>query len=289
MRRRHRHRHDWEIVSRGRYRSVTVCELVAHDAVSGRERSGWFARQTVAMDESLTRVIGNVESMSGFGAIDVSEDAQWLDPPQPGVGSRLAIASGIPPELVPAIAAAAQRYDQRQPSPSPGTFVPADAPLLPDGYDARVTAVVTLIFPSSDPPGTILKLGADLAVHDAILAAGAQAESEALVDGARYRLHATLAPDTPRAPTPTRVRENYRGTLTVSVSDERGNRWQRSFPASGPIDREGDAAVAPTGFVIPGATWPSPEAEARRFTLPGFGRYHIVKGEVESLFKDPRP
>jgi hypothetical protein len=60
------------------------------------------------------------------------------------------------------------------------------------------------------------------------------------------------------------------------VEDDHGHAWQHAYPVHGPLDLEGEAVVAPWGIELPGASSPSPEADALEGLLPGFGPYRAV-------------
>jgi hypothetical protein len=133
-----------------------------------------------------------------------------------------------------------------------------------------------------------------LAVGDAVF--GPAATAEAIVDvgppadEARLHLTARLAPLSRRAAEPGLAVVRYRGTLTVRAEDDRGRFWQRDFLASGEIGVEGELAVAPAGFDIPGNSCPSPECDARSGVVPGDGPGVGIGVRVEpSVYDDRRP
>ena len=97
-------------------------------------------------------------------------------------------------------------------------------------------------------------------------------------------MHVTLAPKVPFAPSPEPRRTRYSGTLKVRIADDRGQVWERAYMASGDLDLEGEAVAMPTGLVLPGASSPSPEAEALRIKLDG----PLAARMDVSLFDDPR-
>jgi hypothetical protein len=230
-----------------------------------------------------------VEEQSGFGVIELPADAQWLVLP-PGDGRNLLLRSGGVLRLSSQIAEAAQRYDAKAKAPTLESFVPADAPLLPPGFVSRVVAKVSLYGRVADGPGSNdLDLVAPLDLHDAVFGAGASADATLDLGQIRYTLHATLTPSSPRSPTSARTTDAYAGTLVVHVEDDRGHAWQHAYPASGRVELEGEAVVAPYGLQIPGASGPSPEYEARHGRLPGFARYTAVDLHLDvELSDDPR-
>lgn len=279
----------WKIAYAGRSRTVAVDELIAVDATRrGTRLGGWFARYKVAMDESLHRVLGTVDYTHGAGVIEVRRTAQWLARP-PGNGTRLALVSQGPERLAAQIADAAQRYVAGVPGPALAALVPADAPLLPAGYVARVVARVRLIARHPTVTDPSVQLAAPIALHDAVFGRGAGGDAEAVLADRRYRLRATLTPAAPRAAMPGLRRGEFRGTLTLHITDDQGGAWGRAYPAHGALDLEGDAVVAPYGVEIPGASSPSPEWDRRHGALPGFGPYRSIDIEVDvDTEDDPR-
>jgi hypothetical protein len=277
---------SWNIQYKGRYRKVTVQEFIALVAWP----AGWFATYQVAMDESLQRIAGTLDSMSGLslGAMEIPRDAQWLAIP-PGNGMKLTLVSSGPQPFTSEIADAARRLVQRAKGPTPASLVPADAPLLPPGFVSRVVVKVDLLGVTQTPPSVTARLEAPIELHDAVFGSGASGDSEAMLGGELYRMHATLIPDTPSIPTPGRSDGKFSGTLTVHIGDQHGHAWEHAYPAHGALDLEGDSVVAPWGIGIPGASSPSREAEELRGQLPGIGPYRAVELRVDhSSLVDPR-
>lgn len=286
---------SWKIEYKGRYRRVTVQEFIALDATprAGNQRSGWFANYQVEMDESLRGVLGTAGYMHGAGLIEVAHDAQWL-PIAPGNATKLALVSDGPASLASEISDAAQRLARGASGLSLASLVPADAPLLPPGFSSRIVARVALRarLPTRPPPGAKLdaKLEAPIEIRDAVFGTGATGDAETVLAGRRYRLHATLTPEAPLTPSPRLTRGEFRGSLALRIEDEDGQSWQRAYPAHGALDLENDTVAAPWGLAIPGASSPSPEAEALRGQLPGFGPYRAVELRVDiQTHLDPRP
>jgi hypothetical protein len=177
-------------------------------------------------------------------------------------------------QLAGDIAAAARRFDSHEPGPALASLVPADAPMLPVGFVPHVVAKVHLSMRDSSD------LIAALDLRDAVFGTGASGDATL---PAGYKLHATLTPEAPRAPVPGRTSDRYAGTLLLRLEDDRGHRWERAYRATGGIELEGDTVVAPRGLSIPGASSPSPEAEARH------GKLGSLDFTVDlSLLVDPR-
>lgn len=266
---------DWQLKYEGLSRTVTVQEFVARDELRGSQRGGWFATTKVAADSSLAHVTSIVEETSGFGLIELPAMAQWLVPP-PSLGDKLFLYHGGAMALADDIAAAARRFDSHEPGPALASLVPADAPMLPVGFVPQVTAKVQLLIRDDDNSNLIAKLD----LRDAVFGTGASGDAT-LPTG--YKLHATLTPEAPRAPVPGRTSDRYAGTLLLRLEDDHGHRWERSYRATGGIELEGDTVVAPNGLSIPGASSPSPEADARH------GKLGSLEFTVElSLLADPR-
>jgi hypothetical protein len=289
---------SWKIEYKGRFRRVTVQEFIPLGAAIGAGRtgaggtatqlSGWFAQYQVEMDESLRRVLGTAEYTSGFGRIAVARGAQWLAI-APGNGRKLALVSDGPASLTAEIADAAQRFVEGARGRTLASLVPADAPLLPPGFASRIVAKVKLWARHPAQPAADAQLDASIELHDAVFGTGASGDGEAMLAGERYRMHATLTPDAQRAPTPGRSRGEFGGSLSLRIEDDHGHAWEHAYPAHSRLDLEGDSVVAPWGIGIPGASSPSPEADALRGQLPGIGAHGAVEIRVDiSTLVDPR-
>lgn len=286
---------SWDIEYKGRYRRVTVQEFIAL-GVAGDARGtvtsvpAWFATYQLKMDESLRRVLGTLDTMSGLslGTTEVTRDAQWLAVP-PGNGMKLILVSDGPQSLVSEVGDAAQRFVRGAQGPALASLVPADAPMLPAGFVPRVVAKVTLVGVTQKPPSVVAEVRIPIELHDAVFSSGASGDAEATLSGERYRVHAALTPEAPRAAIPGRSDAKFTGTLTLRVADEHDHAWEHAYPAHGTLDLEGDSVVAPWGIGLPGASSPSPEADALRGQLPGLGPYRAVDLRVDiSLHVDPR-
>jgi hypothetical protein len=269
---------NFEIEYTGNNRSVIVAELIAHD-VDGRgtRRYGWKAVARVVMDESLSRIVGVMQDMSGFGLIELSGTAQWLTlPPQSGRPRFLLNRTEIR-SLSPLMAEAARRHEAKAPALALGSLVPANAPLLPPGFVAQVRAKLSLA-------GQDLVVPLDL--KDAVFGAGASGHATLVLGGTQYRFRATLSPSTSRTPQPGRTRDKYAGKLALHLEDDRGHAWDRTYPVRGELVLEGETLVAPTGLSIPQDTVPLDERTGR---LPGLAPGSTVSIFVDvSLFDDPR-
>jgi hypothetical protein len=286
---------SWDIEYKGRYRRVTVQEFIALGVAGDAKGTvasvpAWFATYQLKMDESLRRVLGTLDSMSGLslGTTEVTGDAQWLAVP-PGNGMKLILVSDGPQSLASEVGDAAQRFARGAKGPALASLVPADAPMLPPGFVPRVAARVTIIGVTHSPPSDVAEVRAPIELHDAVFGSGASGDGEATLSGERYRVHVALTPDAPRAPMPGRSDAKFTGALAVRVEDDHGHAWDHTYPAHGPLDLEGDTVVAPWGVGLPGASSPSPEADALRGQLPGLGPYRAVELRVDiSTYIDPR-
>jgi hypothetical protein len=285
----------WDIEYKGRYRQVTVQEFIAlGTAGDGRGTveavPAWFATYQLKMDESLRRVLGTLDTTSGLslGTTEIGRDAQWLAIP-PGNGMKLVLVNDGPKALVSEIGEAAQRFARGARGPALASLVPADAPMLPPGFVPRVVVKVTLVGVTHKPPSVVAEVRIPIELHDAVFGSGASGDAEATLSGERYRLHAALTPEAPRAPIPGRSDAKFAGALILRVEDEHDHAWEHTYPVHGGLDLEGDSVVAPWGVGLPGASSRSPEADALRGQLPGLGPFSTVDLRVDiSTYVDPR-
>jgi hypothetical protein len=129
----------------------------------------------------------------------------------------------------------------------------------------------------------------ELSLRDAVFGTGAEAQGAAVLLRTPIRVRATLTPETARRPSPGRREEPCAGTLTVHVDDGDGHAWQHAYRATGPIMLDGDDVAAPVGLVIPGASAPSPEADARRGRITGGRELGSIELSMNGeLSDDPR-
>lgn len=263
-------------------RIVFVREFIARNIDGqGSQRRGWQASAAVPMDASLSRIIGTVDRgvMGGIlGVIQLPADAQWLQAPSIARPGQLLSPARID-QLAAGIAEAARRYDSKSPPRSIASLVPANSPIVPESRASRVFAEVTLQGRPSRRAGTDRRrLLVPLDLHDAVFTGGTMTEAEVTLGQARYKLKVQLAPLTPLSSTPRRSRasSSYHGTLTLSVEDNRGHTWQRSYPVLGQIYLEGEVVVAISGFQIPGKRCPSSHCAARSVQLPVAPPYNVV-------------
>lgn len=269
---------EWQVRYAGHNRTVTVREFIPHDPQRrGSSRGGWELTLTVAMDPSLSKIEHTIEQSSGFGIIGVPEGAQWIEVAQGGP-ERLRLHEAPSPELEEKIAAAARRLSDGQPGPALTSLVPADAPMLPAGFVSRVVAKLAI------RGGAPSEVRIPLDVREAVFGPGASGVAEFRTRERRYSVDVTLRPNSPLATFAERRSTRYAGTLQVHITDDLGHTWERSYPAQGDLETEGDAAVMPTGLVLPGASAPSPEEQALHIKLDG-----PTEARVDvSLFDDPR-
>jgi hypothetical protein len=182
------------------------------------------------------------------------------------------------PALEEKIAAAARRMAGGQTGPTLESLVPADAPLLPVGYVARVAAKLRV------RGGTPSEVHLPLAVNDAVFGSGASNDAEVRTRERRYSVHGTLTSKSPQAPSTERRSTRFAGTFHVRIADDLGHAWERSYPADGDLETEGPSAVMPSGLQLPGADAPSAEEAALHIKLDGSDEARV---DV-SLFDDPR-
>jgi hypothetical protein len=281
---------DLKIQYTGLYRTVTVREFISLSMDDSNMRGyGWVTTAQVAMDERLTRIVGEIEHEDQLGGeIEVPADAQWLALPlQDDV--KLLLGGAGTQKLSQPLAEAAQRYDAKAPGPSLASLVPADAPMLPPGFVPRV--VLQLVYHKLVPDrrASSEHLIVPLDLRDAVFGKGAATEVTLNVAQFSYKVRATLVPTVPLAPTPGRKSTGYAGTLTVHINDDRGNAWHHAYPATGKIDHEGDTVIAPYGLDIPRGLTPSPEAEALHANFPASDPYTGIHFYVEpELAHNPR-
>jgi len=205
--------------------NVTV---MATDYAPGTRRIGWIWHRVRTLDARFERLVRSdiMDDWSCWGLLEFPVDVQWL-----GVGDH-----AFADETAERNAIA--RHVTGEPSPTLASFVPADAPMVPDGFIPRVT-LRTLGFG---------EVRMSFVLHDVVFGNGAAATRD-LDDG---RLHVTveLAPDAPRVPAAGRATAAFTGTLAVHFQDDRGRAVDRSFAVTGPIELEGDTVIAPSGFTI---------------------------------------
>ena len=230
-----------------------------------------------AMDERLNRIEHTIEQSSGFGRIEIPVGAQWIEVAQAGP-ERLRLAGNLSPELEKSIATAARRWAEGQPGPALESLLPPSAPLLPTGYRARVIANLTIF------GGAPSQVSVPLDVREAVFGPEANGDASFRTRDRKYSVHLALTPKAPIAPVFERRSTRYTGILRVRIQSDAGGTWERSYPADGDLETEGDTAVMPTGLVLPGASAPSPEERALHIKLDGPAEARV---DV-SLFDDPR-
>lgn len=250
--------HSFRIRDHGRYRTVTAYELVAYDDRTTRLRLGVSTRAELAVDESLTTLIGVAEASGpGLGWLDAREGMQWTMLPPTEHPSALV---GDVQQAAPRILEAARRQLANEPRPSLASLTPESDPIFPPGFGARVQAAVSFE-PAVSPPWE--DLAAKLEVRNAVFGAEATGEA-ALTFGSRViRMHATLTPSARRVPAPGRTNAAYAGRLVVRVSDDHGGHWERTYDVAGDITLDGDKAFSPRGLSLQ----PAPSGDERRGEL----------------------
>jgi hypothetical protein len=270
----------------GAYRSVTVAQFIAHDLAAGPIRGGWTGQRVLHADAALTRVVNEGDSSSGWGRIEIPGSARWVELGDAESGSRSLVP--IAGAVAARVLAVARAADAGQPVTALAAVrVVAPAALLPPGYRARVVLAVAL---HGRGEHDVIARDAELPldVHDAVFSR-ASADAEATIGSVHYKLHATLAPEAPHRPSSTREEAPYRGTLHLRVEDDLGHAFERDYVASGQIDAEGDAVVAPAGFDLPGASSPSREHDLLHHTFAPVAELRGVDVDVAvSMFDDPR-
>lgn len=276
---------DFRVSDDGLSRTVTVHELIAHDDRSGTTRVGWYAKVQLAVDESLTKVIGVGEQWSAFGQFESPAATQWFAVPPSDLGT-LALAGDVQRLAAPILEAARRRL-ANEPSPTLASLTPEGDALSPPGLVARVEAAVTLYAKPRSTGSDVLgeELAANLDVRDAVFGAGATGEATRAVGDRVVRLQATLTPAAQREPGLGRSTATYAGTLVVRISDDSREHWERSYAVSGDLELEGDTVIAPYGFSMK----PQPDREALSGQLAGGFRAGGVSFTLDpSLFDDPR-
>jgi hypothetical protein len=277
---------DVVIAYLGERRVVRVHELIKH----GHD-VGWYATAALAVDAALTRVEGTFAQESAFGQIEVPAGARWVDftPPPGRIGHTLVLAS--PTEAwTAALLAAARELDAGAPGPPVDSLVPPDdTAFLPPGFAQKVAVEVTIYGRArnfSDQQGGKYRVAVPVA--DAVFAGTGTGARTIRVGDHPFRIAATLT-TTPRDPDPQRTRADFAGTLAITVDGGPRHRFRRSYPAAGPIELEDGAVVAPTGFVLPGGSAPSPEADRLHARLPGDDQFEAFDVYVGvSVHGDPR-
>jgi hypothetical protein len=270
----------------GEYREVGLYEFIP----VSNGRVGWHASQRVTMSADLTHLVpGAVDRWSGFGQIELPANTQWLSS-SGAAATTLLTAEGVSVGLVDELSDAAKRFESGAQPVALESIVPAGSPRVPPGLASEVVLTVRL-YPrgKSDAGPGGPELNAVFPLRDAVFGTGASSEAQGTIGTTRYTLRATLTPTPAFMQAPDYRKDKYVGTLFVHVEDDAGGVWEHSYPAKGDIEREGESVVAPTGFVLPGATSPSPEADALRGKLPGRGRFAYVDVVVDiALIDDPR-
>lgn len=258
---------DWRLQYTGLTRTVTVAELIVEDAQGhGRRRFGWLSEARVQMNAALTELVAGGDATSGFGVIEIPANAQWLPAPAPNP-TRLRFVGYRPG---PPLFEAARRYAARARSLPLASLVPASAPTVPPALMSRVVAKVSVVGRgprTAGAGGETLRFPLDL--RDAVFGAGATVDATITQGQVKYSAHATLVPNAPRKATRGYASAPYAGTFTIRVEDDRGHAWQHAYPATGKLDLEDGAVVAPTGLLLPGASAPSPENDVLHGRLPG--------------------
>ncbi|HEY4185196.1 MAG TPA: hypothetical protein VGP07_09015, partial [Polyangia bacterium] len=273
-------RRDFRLAFAGAGRAVTIREFVAHDVASTRPtRVGWTARLGVIMDPALTRIEQLIDGESGFGVIELPDDAQWI-PVEEGTGDVLLLGRAVPPAFLERLGAAARAFEARTPPRALSSLIPADAPLLPSGFDPSLTAKVSLYARRErSGPGagsSPVDLLANLDLHDAVFGEGAGNTATVTVGETHYTLRATLTPLVSHAPSSAPSTTTYSGLLALNLEDQQRTLWEHTYVASGQIATEGDQVVAPFGLELPGNSSSSPDYPARHARLAAAPPYAVI-------------
>jgi hypothetical protein len=211
--------------------TVTINTFTPTDYAHGTRGMGWISQDVRTFDARLEHLVPTHSFMdfwSGWGVLEFPADVQWL-----GVGKD---AFADDATLRRAIA----RHASREPSPTLASFVPADAPMVPDGYVTRVTLRTLGVGDTR----------ASFVLHDVVFGDGATVTVTRDLDDARLQMRFTLAPDARRLPARGRSTAQFTGTLAVHLEDEHGRTLDHSFAVTGPIELEGETVFAPTGFAL---------------------------------------
>jgi hypothetical protein len=280
----------------GSYRLVSLREFILTPSyvAGGPPAGGWTAWETLAMDAKLERISHPVEQTSGFGVVELPARASFWRLPT-NTGARLLLLDPLA-SMEREISQAARAFVENTPSFDPRTAEPADAPLLPEGYPTRLELEVKL-YPDAPAhehtSSSTQALRATFNVNDVVFGPRSEARDEVSLGGADPRkltLEARLTPATPVARGQGYARHDaFLASLEVTVHDDDGHTWQHTYPARGLVETEGDRAVAPFGFLLPGQSSPSPEADALRGTLPAKPPSSTIRVVVNlELSTDPR-
>lgn len=278
--------HGLMIAYNGHHHVLRVHEIIKHG-----HNVGWFATAALRANGALTRIEGMGEQQSGFGLLHIPAGARWVayTPPPGSNGNKLAL--GNPSQgLNSALLAAARAWDAGVAGPTLASLQSSnDTALLPPGFSQKLRVDVTIYGRARDfkqQRGGHYYVA--LPLSDAVFGGSATGKNVVKVGRHAFVIAAKLA-SPPRSPSPKRAHSHFAGTLTVTLDGGARQRFSRSYPATGPIELEGHTVVAPTGFVLPGARAPSPEAARLHARLPGDNQFESFDVYVGvSIFADPR-
>jgi hypothetical protein len=208
--------------------TIDTVTVMATDYAPGTRRVGWIWHSVQTLDARFQRVVRTniMDDWSGWGRLEFPADVQWLGVADNAYAYDAAARNAI------------ARHVAGEPSPTLASFVPSEAPMVPDGFVPRVTLRIL--------GGGELRVS--FVLHDVVFGDGATATRD--LDDGRLHIAVKLAPDAPRAPTAGRTTAAFKGTLSVHVEDDRGRAVDRSFAVTGPIELEGETVIAPSGFAI---------------------------------------
>jgi hypothetical protein len=208
--------------------TIDTVTLMATDYAQGTRRVGWIWHNVRTLDARFERVVDQniMADWSGWGLLEFPADVQWLGLTEVASADKAAERKAI------------ARHVAGEPSPTLASLVPAEAPMVPDGFVPRVTLRML----------GVGELRVSFVLHDIVFGDGVTATRD--LDDGRLHIAVTLTPDAPRAPTAGRATAEFKGTLAVHLEDDRGHAVDRSVAVTGPIELEGDTVIAPSGFQI---------------------------------------
>ena len=236
----------------GAWREVHVAEYLFTSP-----KTGWWAESRLRADAGLTGLYAPpAPTMSAFGSPEDTEQLDFVDvaPPPEIEGTRLVLASEKPAPFTDAIVARALAVARAGKGDDLEAVLARQGDgVLPRGFDERV--FVNVVFYArgpAEPKSAVLRV--PLRLRDVKSAGTAHGEAETVLEGVTIRGRADLAGDAGAS-------GKVVWKLALHLESSAGDAYDRSWPARGAIVVDGDA-VASVGFEIPGASSPSPAADA---------------------------
>jgi hypothetical protein len=258
----------------GTHRTVILEEFVVDPRLKRQGMVlGWHATHVVAMNETLDRVLSSVDESGARARIWIPEGSRFL--PSSGAPAwKVDTPSEIPETLHAEIAEVARRFDRGLPTTPLAELVPPDRRGIPRELDPHLRLTVTLSVPMRGAPTSKNQaVELPLALHDAVFGPGATGDGTASFGFGRFRVHAALAPSTPRTPVAGLEHERYQGALTLVVDHEGGGHFEQWYPVDGELEVDGDGVTAPNGLRI---VAPSRDA------MPRLGKVAIGDGRGDA-------